>query len=345
MYRSDLLDAKEILSPGHIETTDYGGVRPFEALKNIKKRCQERKEKRYSRIKTALVLQGGGMRGVFGAGVCCALQELGYTEGFDEVYGVSAGALNGAYFLSGQAAYGTTIYYQNINNRNFIDFFRFKRIIDIDFLIDIITKVKPLNVEKLLKSSTHLNILLTQISTGKAVMFKIGSGDTDIIKILKATAAMPFAYDIPVNIQGVDYLDGGVSCPVPITEAIEEGCTDILAVLTRPKDYKPSSSLKKIFGRPFIESKIKKHGKNFYKTFIERHKVYKEKLSIIMGKSFFKKEVNILAIFPGKSLKIKRTTKKEDVLKNAAIEGAVKVLRLFSHFPYHPVEVLKFLNY
>ena len=59
---------------------DYAGVNPLEALENIKKRFQEKKEGKKSLRKTALVLQGGGMRGVFGAGVCCALEELGYTK-------------------------------------------------------------------------------------------------------------------------------------------------------------------------------------------------------------------------------------------------------------------------
>ena len=142
---------------------DYAGVNPLEALENIKKRFQEKKEGKKSLRKTALVLQGGGMRGVFGAGVCCALEELGYTKAFDEVYGVSAGALNAAYFLSGQAAYGTTIYYQDINNRKFINLFRGRKIVNIDFLMDIICSKKPLNVKRLFGNPTLFNIIKTSL--------------------------------------------------------------------------------------------------------------------------------------------------------------------------------------
>ena len=61
---------------------------------------------------------------------------MGLSGVFDEVYGCSAGAVNACYFLSGQGAYGTTIYYQNINNRKFIHPLRLWKIVDLDFLFD-----------------------------------------------------------------------------------------------------------------------------------------------------------------------------------------------------------------
>ena len=327
--------------------TNLAGVNPHLALTHIKKRAEERKKGgNSSGLKTALVLQGGAMRGVFGAGVCCALEELGYTEGFDFVFGVSAGALNGAYFLSGQAAYGTTIYYQDINNLSFINFFRLKKKIDIDFLIKIMTKVKPLNVKRLKNSSTTLNVVLTNVSTGEAVVLDTRREDADIIKILKATASIPLVYDIPVVIDGTYFLDGGVSCPIPVTEAIDAGCTDLLVVLTRPKNYRPLSCKRGIFSRILIEPKIKRYGKKFYNTYLRRHKIYAEKLNIILGKKRYgKRKVNILPLFPSSSLNLKRITKKESTLKKAAIEGAIKTFQLFGVDYYRPAEVLKFLNY
>ncbi|MBC7189716.1 patatin family protein [Candidatus Aerophobetes bacterium] len=330
------------LSSSNFPAGEVGGVNPQEALFNIKKRCQERKEGRNSSLKTALVLQGGGMRGVFGAGVCCALEELGYREGFDEVYGVSAGALNGAYFLSGQAAYGTTIYYQDINNRKFINFLRIKKIMDIDFLINVIKKIKPLNLRKIEKSPTPLNVVLTRVSDGKACVFKSTFYMKDILDILKATAAMPLIYDIPVKIGDFYYLDGGISCPIPICEAIEDGCTDILVVLTRPKGYKPEFS--KTFFDFYVRARIKRYGERFYRIFLERSKIYRERLSIINGEKKVGRKVNILAIFPGTSFRVKRTTKRKALLKAAAIEGGIKTLRIFGREDFHPLEVLRFLN-
>ena len=69
----------------------------------------------------ALAVEGGAMRGVISAGMVSALEDLGYVHAFDAVYGASAGAINAAYFLAGQARLGTTIYHEDINNRQFID--------------------------------------------------------------------------------------------------------------------------------------------------------------------------------------------------------------------------------
>ena len=321
------------------------GVNLRQALQNIRIRCEERKEGRRSSLKTALVLQGGAMRGVYSAGVCCALQEIGYTEGFDEVYGVSGGALNGAYFLSGQAAYGATVYYQNINNREFINFLRTKKIVDIDFLIDITRNVKPLNVKKLYSSSTQLNIFLTEALTGKVVKFTSKPENTDIFRVFNATAAMPFVYDRPVTIGDTDYLDGGISCPIPVTQAIDGGCTDIFVVLTKPKHYRPKPP-SGVLHNFVIAPRIKKHGRGFYEAFMNKYVVETEQLCIVRGeKDYHEKQVNIVALSPGKSLNLKRTTKSARLLKNAAIEGAVNTLRLFGVERYHPVEVLKFLNF
>jgi predicted acylesterase/phospholipase RssA len=64
----------------------------------------------YDHYRVALVVEGGCMRGVISAGAVTALEQLHLAQRFDAVYGVSAGALDCAYMLAGQAAMGTTIY-------------------------------------------------------------------------------------------------------------------------------------------------------------------------------------------------------------------------------------------
>src|SRR4051794_4948860 len=79
---------------------------------------------RSDRRRVALIIEGGGMRGVVSAGMVAALEQLELQEVFDGVFGASAGAVTGAYFIAGQARYGTTIFYEDINNRKFIDLTR-----------------------------------------------------------------------------------------------------------------------------------------------------------------------------------------------------------------------------
>ena len=61
------------------------------------------------------------MRGVVSSGMVAGLEYLGLLPAFDVIYGTSAGAINGAYFVAGQAAYGTSIYYEDINNPQFMN--------------------------------------------------------------------------------------------------------------------------------------------------------------------------------------------------------------------------------
>src|SRR5438067_2344138 len=71
--------------------------------------------------RVALAIEGGGMRGVISAGMDAALEDLGALDAFDDIYGSSAGSFNGAYLISRRACLGATIYYEDVNNRNFID--------------------------------------------------------------------------------------------------------------------------------------------------------------------------------------------------------------------------------
>src|SRR3990170_3981468 len=86
--------------------------------------------------KLGLVVEGGGMRGVISGGALLAMDALGLAEAFDEVYAESAGAINGSYFLAGQAVLGSRIYFEDIANARFINPLRVRRILDLDFLVD-----------------------------------------------------------------------------------------------------------------------------------------------------------------------------------------------------------------
>ena len=89
--------------------------------------------------KIGLAIEGGSMRGTISVGMVTGLEYLGMLDCFDAVYGSSAGAINGAFFVAQQAAYGATIYYQNINNRRFLNLWRGlvgRPVMSLEFLID-----------------------------------------------------------------------------------------------------------------------------------------------------------------------------------------------------------------
>src|SRR2546421_3943787 len=111
-----------------------------------------------------LVVQGGGMRGVYSLGVLAALEEMGFGSSFDHVAGSSAGAHNGAHLITGQARYGVETYTDYLSNRHFVDLMRTQKQVDMDYLIDyVVRQVRPFHMPALIQASTVLHIALTDV--------------------------------------------------------------------------------------------------------------------------------------------------------------------------------------
>src|SRR5206468_3007033 len=144
------------------------GINPTGTIDLLKKRAALIKQGRKPADgrKIALIVEGGAMRGVISCAALMGLEDLGMTPVFDEVYGASAGAVNAAYFLAGQAAYATTIYYQKINNTRFIRRLWHRQIVDIDVLFDsIIAGDRALRLDKVLASQSPLFIAIADACT------------------------------------------------------------------------------------------------------------------------------------------------------------------------------------
>ncbi len=221
-----------------------------ELAQNLESRAKQIQAGVKSGITTGLVVQGGGMRGIYSMAALMALEECGLGRSFDHVFGSSAGAINGAYMLAGQAKLAVTVYLDDISNRNFVDFFRIRRIVDIDFLVDqVLKKHKALDVQKVMSSASTLHIVLTDYITSEAVVRTNKNTELDLMEALRATAAMPILYNKVISVNGRGYIDGGLRDAVPLRRAIEQGCTDIVVVLTREPHFRrraPSRTLRMI---------------------------------------------------------------------------------------------------
>jgi predicted patatin/cPLA2 family phospholipase len=186
----------------------------------------------------ALCIEGGAMRGVVSAGMVTALEQLGMLECFDAVYGSSAGAMNGAYFLAGQAAFGTTIYYEDINNALFIDFTRPLRgrpVVDLDYLVgDVIGRRKPLDTTRVLASRIPLTAVATDARTAARHAFRDFQDAQELLSALRAGSSMPIVAGPPYVRGNGEYFDALLTEPVPVPIAESDGHTHLLALLTRP---------------------------------------------------------------------------------------------------------------
>jgi len=190
-----------------------------------------------TRRQTALIVEGGAMRGAWAAGVLAFLHERGEHQ-YDLVYAASSGACSAAYFVAGMWEPGLTIWREYackaVRKTNFL---RRKPIIDLAYLVDYVFKERiPLSVEALQKSPTRFYIVLTDCDTGEPIYFH--ARDKRIFEALRATASMALATRGFEYVDGHPYADGGVSDLIPIQRALEDGATDITVVLTHSTEIR-----------------------------------------------------------------------------------------------------------
>jgi predicted patatin/cPLA2 family phospholipase len=180
---------------------------------------------------TALIVEGGAMRGAWAAGVLALLHERGRRQ-FDLVYAASSGACSAAYFVAGMWEPGLAIWREHaskvVRKANFL---RRKPIIDLAYLVDHVFRQRvPLSVEALQKAPTRFFIVLTDCQTGDPVYFH--ARDERVFAALRATASMPLATRGFDYVDGQPFADGGVADPIPVQRALQDGATDITVVLT-----------------------------------------------------------------------------------------------------------------
>jgi predicted patatin/cPLA2 family phospholipase len=186
-----------------------------------------------------LVVQGGGMRGVYSLAVLAAFEEMGWTRCFDHVAGASAGAMNGAHFITGQARYGVETYIDYLSNRKFIDLFRLRKLVDIDYMIDdLVRHVRPFDLPALLEASTELHIALADAEDASVHYVTNRSEDVDLWEAFRATGALPILYNRFVKVGDRLYLDGSLSDGLSLPRLLALGCRYIVVVLTKPLSFR-----------------------------------------------------------------------------------------------------------
>lgn len=186
-----------------------------------------------------LIVQGGGMRGVYSLAVLAAFEEMGWTRCFDHVAGASAGAMNGAHFITGQARYGVETYIDYLSNRKFIDLFRLRKLMDLDYMIDdLVRHVRPFNLPALLEASTELHIALADAEDASLHYVTNRSEDVDLWEAFRATGALPILYNRFVKVGDRLYLDGSLSDGLSLPRLLALGCRYIVVVLTKPLSFR-----------------------------------------------------------------------------------------------------------
>lgn len=191
-------------------------------------------------MKTGVIDVGGGLRGIYGAGVLDYC--LDQTIQFDYCIGVSAGGANLVSFLAGQKE-RNRIFYLDYSFRK--EYMSVKNLIkrgsyvNLDYGYTVLSNTGgecPLDYPALCANPAEFVVVASEALSGKTKYFEKCDLKQDNYDILKASAALPVVGK-PYVVGGVPYFDGGLNDPVPIERAFADGCDRVIVILTRPRDF------------------------------------------------------------------------------------------------------------
>jgi predicted patatin/cPLA2 family phospholipase len=189
--------------------------------------------------KTAIIDVGGGMRGIYAAGVFDRCMDEHIT--FDMAFGISAGSANVISFLANQLGRNFYFYmecsfrpqYMGVGN-----YLRNHNFVDLDYIYSTLSNSDgeyPLDYPAIVANPTEMYILACDAFTGEAKYFDKNDIAQDNYDVCKASSALPFACK-PYVIGGREYFDGALGDTIPIQRALDEGAEKIVLVLTKPAD-------------------------------------------------------------------------------------------------------------
>lgn len=215
--------------------------------------------------KMGLVLEGGGMRGIYTAGVLDVFMENGIH--FDGVIGVSAGAIHGGSYVSEQKGRNVRYYKKYCNDKRFMSWHNFiftGELVGRDFCYNELPNVlDPVDYDTFDKSTKEYYVTCSNLETGEPEYIRITDLRTQM-DALRASASLPYVSKI-VEVEGKKLLDGGCTDSIPVKAFRQMGYEKCVVVLTRDKDYEKSpekSFLAKLFYRKypkFIEAMKRRH--------------------------------------------------------------------------------------
>lgn len=259
-------------------------------------------------MKVGLVLEGGGMRALFTAGVLDALLDIKELD-IDGIVGVSAGALFGVNYVSGQKERAIRYNKKYARDKRYMGFYSWittGNAVNEEFAFyEIPFKLDVFDQEKFKQSKIDFYVVMTNVESGKPEYVLI----KDVFKqmeYLRATSALPFASKI-IEINGKKYLDGGISDSIPIDYCEGLGYDKIILLLTRPKNTHKEDKLN------FLYKLVYRKYPNLVERLINMGKDYEVVLKKIKD---LENENKIFVIRPPEVLKIGRLEKNEDKIQN-----------------------------
>ena len=263
--------------------------------------------------KSGLILEGGGMRGIFTIGVLDNFMDRGIR--FPYIIGVSAGACNGLSYMShqrGRAKYADIDLLKEYNYIGLKYLFTKGNIMDFDLLFHKFPEeISPYDYDRLASSPERYEMVTTSCITGKACYFEEKKNPRRVIDIVKASSSLPFVCPI-TYVDGEPMLDGGISDSIPLERAMSLGYDNNLVVLTRNHGYRKPQKATRV---PFFF--YRKYPK-VKETISGRNAMYNKQMELVEG---MEREGRVQVLRPMKPVEVGRIERNTDKLLALYQEG------------------------
>ena len=292
--------------------------------------------------KLVLAVEGGGMRGAVSSGMLLALEQLGLRNTFDEVVGTSAGAIAGAFFVTGEGTKGSVLYYTVLNSERFVDRRRLFRssapILDLDYLIDHAFERHGFSWDALVASDVPLFATVSPVDPANPIrLLRVGESEEQARRVLAATAALPVIAGNSRFVGADQYVDGGMVEPVPWISAVKRGATHVLVARSRRFNDPSGPELPNVFERTTVPRLVRRMHGEHVATMVdqapERFWFHTESLrAVIEGiacpvRALHDRPVVIEAVVPGPTIPLPdRLEIDTHVLMDALTDGAQSMI-------------------
>lgn len=280
-------------------------------------------------FEAGLVLEGGGMKGVFTAGVLDFFLDKGIE--FKNIYGVSAGACTMSSYVSKQRGRALETMTDYLGSKRYMGAYSLLTtgdIFGVDFSYDLVPNyLNPFDYETFKKYEGNAYAVVTNIVTGEAEYIKLKDMETDV-EYVRASSSLPLV-SRNVEINGNKYLDGGMADSIPIRKSEADGNVKNIVVMTKPVGYRreKEKALAAFKARYIKYPKV-------YELMKNRHIVYNETVDYIEKRA---REKKLILLRPLDDIYIDRLEKDSDKLTALYNEGYKEAENRYE-------EIMEYLN-
>jgi len=252
--------------------------------------------------KLGLVVEGGGMRGIYSCGALDFFLEENIQ--FDYCVAVSAGSANVATFLARQKKRTYRFYTVHTQDKRYMSFRNMLKtgsFFGLEFIYDTLTnEIDPIDYDVLLEAASQFHVVATEAESGQAHYFGNADFKRNDCRVLMASCAVP-AMCKPVNVYGKVYYDGGIADPIPVKKALVDGCDRVVVVLSKPRGFvKQPERLRMAYSWMLRRYPNTVHALN------NRHIIYNESLEFLKE---LEEEGRAVVIAPSAEVEVGMTSK------------------------------------